>query len=197
VNTQEGIELAKWFGQLFMENTQAGWKMLSNVERGEDVLSQYAALEYGNRANLTGLLRYLEKVHWDLSCWYQTKLVHPLQTRWKWNTMHVVMPHFGWQVIAEFRDKSCSCICQMCGVEETTNLTLLYHHKFRVSKKTMESAETYQTLREQDEGFSIVTSFRELPHFFKKKRRHAIIVGPRCAQILTQQQGEIEVCEKL
>jgi hypothetical protein len=181
--TKEGLEVCKWLGQAFVENT-----VLPNVGRAKylkkgDVLKYYAKVDPSENEELNRLLGYLRQENWELSCWYRSpKYVNRIQGAWKINWRQIVMPHFGWEEV--FQGKAdIESICEMCGNDDVWNISLIFHPKFRVSTKFLNLSEQDQEMRAADH--KIEPSPRNLPEPLQQKRKQSICVGSECVKVLT------------
>jgi hypothetical protein len=61
----------------------------------------------------------------------------PIQKSWKRQAMQIVMPHFNWEVLRKFDGEYGKEQCAMCGNKDVLYMSLVYHPKQLISKKTL------------------------------------------------------------
>ncbi len=191
VKTKSGLEICKWLGQAFVENTVtlAGRTVVPGKK--EDILKLYEQMTDKETEDLRELLDYLHEKNWDLSCWYRHNYPSPVQRVWKKNWDQFVMPHFGWEDVNDFRQEEPD-ECQMCGNPDVLNMHWIFHPKFRISNKFLIRPKEEREMNERSLGYTIKTSPDELPEVLKQKRRQSLCVGSECVKVLTLTKEDIE-----
>lgn len=189
--TKQGLEICKWLGQAFVENTVTLAGRTAIPGRKGDILRLYAEMAEEETEELRELLDYLREKNWDLSCWYRQNYPSPVQRVWKRNWDQFVMPHFGWEDVNDYRQEEPD-ECQMCGNPDVLNMHWIFHPKFRVSDRFLKRPKEEQKMNERSHGYTIQTSPDELPEVLLQKRRQSLCVGSECVKVLTLTKEEIE-----
>lgn len=183
--TKEGLEVCKWMGQAFVENqVSPKEKKAKPLSRG-DVLGYYANVTKKESIELKGLLEYLRKVNWDLSCWYKPpRYPSPVQRQWKRYWRQLVIPHFDWERVLEHNPKKVEiseATCEMCGYSDLKKVYLIFHPKFRVSESFLNKPLKYQET--SGEPF-LDKTFQNVPLAIQEKREQSLCVGSECVKTL-------------
>jgi hypothetical protein len=189
--TVEGLELCKWLGQAFVENTHSLKGRSEKPRKKGDILKFYCEVTEEDAQPLKELLLYLREKNWDLSCWYKIPYPNGIQRNWKKYWLQVVMPHFNWKIVAEFDDDSRDNVCQMCGNEDVFHMHWVYHPKFRVSQEFLDLPEAQQELTERDLGYNYETPIDQLPLHLQRERRQSLTVGSECVKFLGIKRAEV------
>ncbi len=184
--TKDGLELCKWLGQAFEENTRTIGERSSSPCKKGDILKFYKTMTGEDTRELAQLLEYLRDVNWDLSCWYKTPYPFGVQRPWKKYWRQVVIPHFNWEEIKESKVMEESDElphCEMCGHESLRQVFYVFHPKYRVSGGFLSLSKEEQAMSERSSGYSRTATIH-LPLSLKKKRRDWLKVGSECVQTL-------------
>ncbi|WP_038462849.1 HU family DNA-binding protein [Candidatus Odyssella acanthamoebae] len=187
--TAAGLELCKWLGQAFVENTRPLERMAVMPNKRGDILKFYNEMREEDTEDLQNLISYLREENWDLSCWYKYPYAESIQGKWKQHALQIVMPHFGWKILHEFDAEYGDSQCEMCGNEDVFHMSLVYHSKHQVTKKLLELTKE-EKLR--DELFPLGTPFDELSESMQKKRRQSLLVGSNCVSVLQIRRGQLD-----
>lgn len=194
--TEEGLEVCKWMGQAFEENiVTLDAKTVKATPKG-DILKFYRQMSDQDTQGLKGLLDYLKKVNWDLSCWYKGIYPDLIQLKWKKYWRQVVVPHFNWEIVEVIQDDERTSHCQMCGNTDVVYIYWVYHPKFKVSDRFLNLSEEEQQQREIKMGFTLETPFKDLPTVLQKKRKDSLLVGSECVKVLGFTRNEIKEWER-
>ena len=178
--TKEGLEISKWLGQAFIENTVApNGRKEKPLSKG-DVLKFFAEENEQEINTINLLLTYLRKKNWELSCWYKPPYYpESVQKKWKQYWRQLVIPHFGWEVVYE-SDKSGDDLdahCEMCGNTHIRQFFLVFHSKFRLSDQSLPSTQSAQATAD---------------FILQQKRKQSLCVGSECVKVLISSYGFIK-----
>ncbi len=190
--TKDGLELCKWLGQAFVENTVDSAERTAIPGKKGDILKYYQEMSDEQRKGLQGLLDYLREKNWDLSCWYKAIYPNPVQRKWKRYWQQVVIPHFGWEHIKSIRVEGERVHCQMCGNTNLIDLFQVFHPKFRVSDWFLKwSEEQRRSQASELNQREKKTPSESLPRHLQKKLKQSLFVGSECVKTLRLPREEI------
>lgn len=189
----EGLEICKWLGQAFVENSiSLSAKKTKPLKRG-DVLQFYADANKTEVQSVENLLKYLRDVNWELSCWYKpNKYPEQIQKRWKNYWRGVVMPHFGWEEVFNFDEQGegGTGFCEMCGYENIQHISLVFHPKFRVSRSFLDMPQKDQEMSASE--YFLEKNAQALPAPIMSKRKQSLCVGSECVKHLSLTAEDLE-----
>lgn len=192
-STREGLEICKWLGQAFVENTVTLKERKSKPSKKGDILRFYREMTGEETQLLEDLLSYLREKNWELSCWYRQPYPDTVQPIWKRYWRQLVIPHFGWEDVEDMKlEEGGTDYCQMCGNEDLHQVFWVFHPKFRVSESFLSFPKEQQTLREKECGYTLDTPIDELPPVLQKKRKQWLQVGSECVQVLGLSREDLE-----